>query len=44
MKKTILLLLFTGLCSSLFGQDITFEAYNPASTLVVPGQPVLRAK
>lgn len=25
-------------------QDLTFEEYNPESTLVVPGQPILKAK
>jgi predicted TIM-barrel fold metal-dependent hydrolase len=25
-------------------QDLTFEEYNPTSTLVVPGQPILKAK
>lgn len=25
-------------------QDLTFEEYNPESTLVVPGEPILRAK
>lgn len=27
-----------------FAQDLTFEEYNPTSTLVVPGEPVLKAK
>ncbi|MCW5520494.1 amidohydrolase family protein [Aureitalea sp. L0-47] len=37
---------FVGLLLSVitFAQDLTFEEYNPSSTLVVPGEPVLKAK
>ena len=38
--------LFIGLLVSViaFAQDLTFEEYNPTSTLVVPGEPILKAK
>lgn len=44
MRKPISLLLYMAFTATLGAQDISFESYNPASTLVVPGQPVLRAK
>ncbi len=38
--------LFVGLVLTTisYAQDLTFEEYNPTSTLVVPGEPVLKAK
>ncbi len=44
MRKTSLLLICIALTANLFGQELSFEAYNPAPTLVVPGQPVYRAR
>jgi len=42
MKKyTLLLIICPLLCVS---QDISFEDYNPKSTLVVPGEKIIRAK
>ena len=44
--KTVLNVIFIVLSAiSTYGQkDLTFEEYNPVSTLVVPGQEVVRAK
>jgi len=44
MKKLIIINLF--FCTStLFAQeDLTFEEYNPTATLVVPGNPITKAK
>jgi predicted TIM-barrel fold metal-dependent hydrolase len=46
MKQLLrfLLLLPTLLPGGLIGQEMSFEAYNPKSTLVVPGHPVIRAR
>ncbi len=43
LHKALLLLLFT-VSTSLIAQDLTFEEYNPTSTLVVPGKVIKRAK
>jgi len=43
MKITATLLLLF-LCLAVSAQDLTFEEYNPTSTLVVPGDAVLKAK
>ncbi|GAB5400029.1 MAG: amidohydrolase family protein [Aureisphaera sp.] len=40
----ILTLFFFGGVSTIVSQDLTFEEYNPTSTLVVEGVPVLKAK
>ena len=37
-------LLGMALSAITFAQDLSFEEYNPTSTLVVPGEPVLKAK
>ncbi|MEM7186577.1 MAG: amidohydrolase family protein, partial [Bacteroidota bacterium] len=42
--KTIAAVLVVFLSWPLTAQDLTFEEYNPTSTLVVPGKPVLKAK
>lgn len=42
MPKFILLWLLLSVMAQ--AQDLTFEEYNPTSTLVVPGAPVLKAK
>ena len=46
MKYNNLLLIFLFFFSVLTstGQDLTFEEYNPTSTLVVPGEVVIKAK
>ena len=46
MKYNNLLLIFLFFFSVLTstGQDLTFEEYNPTSTLVVPGEAVIKAK
>lgn len=42
--KNYLLLLSLCIIGSLHAQEMSFEKYNPPSTLVVPGKPVARAK
>ncbi|MCK8479861.1 amidohydrolase family protein [Psychroserpens algicola] len=44
LKSLILLVLLTCMTFSLVAQDLTFEEYNPTSTLVVPGKIIKRAK
>jgi predicted TIM-barrel fold metal-dependent hydrolase len=44
MKNTLLCLIFLSITIFSFGQDLTFEEYNPTSTLVVPGETIIRAK
>jgi len=44
MKNTLLTIVFVCISSFSFGQDLTFEEYNPTSTLVVPGDSILKAK
>ncbi len=44
MKKLLLILSLSILLLSAQAQDLTFEEYNPISTLVVPENPVTRAK
>ncbi|MDG5491373.1 amidohydrolase family protein [Psychroserpens sp. SPM9] len=44
LKSPILLVLLTCMTFSLVAQDLTFEEYNPTSTLVVPGKVIKRAK
>ena len=41
LLTTLLLLIFSFVSTA---QDITFEEYNPVSTLVVPGENILKAK
>lgn len=43
-KTSFLSLLTLVLCISVTAQDLTFEEYNPVSTLVVPGKIIKRAK
>lgn len=43
-RRFILIFFFLFGIFSLSAQDLTFEEYNPKSTLVVPGQPILKAK
>ncbi|AXT20274.1 amidohydrolase [Flavobacteriaceae bacterium AU392] len=43
-KTSFLSLLTLVLCISATAQDLTFEEYNPISTLVVPGKIIKRAK
>ena len=43
-KNLILVLIFLVSCSSFFAQNLSFEEYNPTSTLVVPEHKVLKAK
>jgi len=44
MKNNVLLFLFFGISSLITAQEMSFEEYNPKSTLVVPGKEVPRAK
>jgi predicted TIM-barrel fold metal-dependent hydrolase len=44
MKNILPTLIFLCISSIVFGQDLTFEEYNPTSTLVVPGETIIRAK
>ena len=44
MKNILPILIFLCISSFVFGQDLTFEEYNPNSTLVVPGETIIRAK
>tara|TARA_R110002072_G_scaffold118631_1_gene250621 strand:- start:24217 stop:25305 length:1089 start_codon:yes stop_codon:yes gene_type:complete len=46
MKLNLLLIfvVFLSAYTTIFAQDLTFEEYNPTSTLVVEGDPVLKAK
>lgn len=44
MKNILPILIFLCISSFVFGQDLTFEEYNPTSTLVVPGETIIRAK
>ncbi len=45
MKKvTLFLFVFLMVGSALFAQEMSFESYNPPSTLKVPQHPVTRAK
>ena len=44
MKNTLLCLIFLSITIFSFGQDLTFEEYNPTSTLVVPRETIIRAK
>jgi predicted TIM-barrel fold metal-dependent hydrolase len=43
-KKNFLGILLLMLSTGLMAQDLTFEEYNPKSTLVVPGEVINRAK
>lgn len=43
-RTLVLLFLICALSLDAFGQELSFEEYNPKSTLVVPGEPILRAK
>ena len=42
--KTILSIVLTTISASILAQDLTFEEYNPKSTLVVPGKIIKKAK
>jgi len=45
ISKKLLTLLLTVFClQTTFAQDLTFEEYNPTSTLVVPGEVIHKAK
>jgi len=44
MKNILPTLLFLCIGSFVFGQDLTFEEYNPTSTLVIPGETIIKAK
>lgn len=44
MKNILPIVIFLSVISFSFGQDLTFEEYNPTSTLVVPGENIKRAK
>ena len=44
MKSIITLFTLLLLCVSMNAQDLTFEEYNPKSTLVVPGKIIKKAK
>jgi len=45
ISKKLLALLLAVFCLQItFGQDLTFEEYNPTSTLVVPGEVIHKAK
>lgn len=44
MKMKPYLFFISLLCFSLQAQDLSFEEYNPKSTLVIPGDSILRAK
>ncbi|WP_339717390.1 amidohydrolase family protein [Cyclobacterium amurskyense] len=41
---SLIIVLFSSFYSMLFSQEMDFESYNPQSTLVVPENPVTRAK
>ncbi len=43
-RTKILFLLVFAFSLTSFAQELSFEEYNPESTLVVPGEPILRAK
>ena len=42
--KLLLVLLFCCITNTILSQELTFEEYNPKSTLVVPGKVIKRAK
>lgn len=44
MKKTLTFIFYLFIPMALLGQDLTFEEYNPKSTLVVPGKVINKAK
>ena len=44
IRIQILFILISTLSLTGVGQELSFEEYNPESTLVVPGEPILRAK
>ena len=44
LKNHALLIVAFTFCISISAQDLTFEEYNPTSTLVVPGKIIKRAK
>ena len=44
LKRTPTLLLIVLLTQLSFSQDLTFEEYNPSSTLVIPGKHIEKAK
>ena len=44
MKNILPIVIFLSVISFSSGQDLTFEEYNPTSTLVVPGETIKRAK
>ena len=44
IRIQILFILISSLSLTGVAQELTFEEYNPESTLVVPGEPILRAK
>ncbi len=44
MKKTIIIALIILSSAAMAQKDLTFEEYNPKSTLMVPGKPVTKAK
>jgi predicted TIM-barrel fold metal-dependent hydrolase len=44
LKNSLLFILFSVLILSLQAQDLTFEEYNPETTLVVPGDSIYKAK
>jgi len=43
-KKIFLFISIVLICISANAQDLTFEEYNPISTLVVPGKLIKKAK
>ncbi|MEM7086925.1 MAG: amidohydrolase family protein [Bacteroidota bacterium] len=44
MKNTLLAFIFLSISPLILAQDLTFEEYNPTSTLVVPGENIIKAK
>lgn len=44
LRTGVLLILIFALNLTTIAQELSFEEYNPESTLVVPGEPILRAK
>ena len=44
LKITFLFVSFILICFSIKAQDLTFEEYNPTSTLVVPGELIKKSK
>ena len=44
LKKSVLFVSSFLICFSIHAQDLTFEEYNPTSTLVVPGKIIKKAK